>query len=618
MKYVRNTIFVICMLCALVFQTGVEARAETGEGNIDGGGGEMGTGTKDSYWSNYKYGVRVTVVRTDGSIVSTPFDLASCDVSGSVVHFGRTSKIHYAEGQGLSPAGGSYSYSKPGEELPRIISSGKYQASIEAIKRYFCSEYAAQMVSDKTGIPYYELISGPYKVVLEPVAYFKFLGVDYAMTATEAALYNQMSDGKLRQKMSTLTHKNLPLALFLEKPELGYPAWTGSTTDKVSDTAIIDYLGIGIISYENLREIIIPETDYTYRVDTDVITSVTLHSDIEVNPDEPARVTFTIDGASYRVEDIVMPEGDSQLVWVKWHTPSSPGIININIRIDGAETGQTSFTARIEELNENVPPDPMATDSNPTYSRVTVPHNDQKSNAAWSVWSAVWEPKWEWEADWQWEYDWQWESDWQLETKEEWESNWEIVDGQWVDNGEWVEVEEWVDYGEWVDHGEWVDYGEWVDHGKYVFSSTYYNMSMQTSMEIHPDDIVPTAVGDTMKSGYGIKQFAWSRYFTNAEERDYVPTQNAVSYFPEFKYKTYWRLLKGSGGNPNYFTFQNNAFSTYNREVHFTPVWFPDSTYQVYTYILDAWTPVGMLAMNLTDSIEIEGSMYDDWYSKRE
>lgn len=88
---------------------------------------------------------------------------------------------------------------------------------------------------------------------------------------------------------------------------------------------------------------------------------------------------------------------------------------------------------------------------------------------------------------------------------------------------------------------------------------------------------------------------------------------------PEFEYQSYWRLLAGNGSNPATFTFKPNEYSTYNRNVHFTPVWYPDNTsYTVYTYVIDAWTPAGMLSMNVSDSVYIQGSMFDDWYSKRE
>lgn len=65
--------------------------------------------------------------------------------------------------------------------------------------------------------------------------------------------------------------------------------------------------------------------------------------------------------------------------------------------------------------------------------------------------------------------------------------------------------------------------------------------------------------------------------------------------------------------------FKANEYSTYGRNVHFTPVWYPDGTnYTVYTYVIDAWTPSGMLSLNLNDAVQIQGSLYDDWYSKRE
>ena len=43
------------------------------------------------------------------------------------------------------------------------------------------------------------------------------------MTATEAALYNQKSNRTLRSKKPSLTHQNLPLFIFLETLDLGYP-----------------------------------------------------------------------------------------------------------------------------------------------------------------------------------------------------------------------------------------------------------------------------------------------------------------------------------------------------------------------------------------------------------
>mgnify|MGYP000295424380 CR=1 FL=1 len=95
----------------------------------------------------------------------------------------------------------------------------------------------------------------------------------------------------------------------------------------------------------------------------------------------------------------------------------------------------------------------------------------------------------------------------------------------------------------------------------------------------------------------------------------YTYGQTAVSYFPEFGYGTYWRLLERlTSGTTARFQFAKNIYSTYNQRVHFTPVWFPDGSYTVNTHVMDIWTPAGMLAMNLTDDVTISGSLYDDWH----
>ena len=582
MQQMKRTLFPLLLSLLLLLSTSITALAD-GNGNIDSGGGSMGDGTKTDVW-NLQDGVRITVVTTDGSIVSTPFDLTNWSISDGIINFGKVCKLQYSSGNGLSPSG-SYNCSSPGIAIPRII-SGNSKANIESIKRYFCSEYAAKLVSSKTGIDYNDLISGSYKLVIEPIAYLRHNGINYAMTATEAALYNQMSGGTLRSKLPSLTHQNLPLSLFLETADLGYPAWSGTTSGRVSDSEILSALGIGIVSYQEVPQEELEAPDYTYRVNTDVITSITLTSDMEVNPDNPASVTFYIDGRSYTVNDIVMPEGGSQVVWTKWHTPAEPTSLTISVSVSGARTAKTSFTANIVSLDENPPPDPMATDINPGFSIPSLPSNPQKTNACWSVWSARWHAFWEWESDW----------------------NWQFIGC----NAECPEDCQEI-------HEGWVDNGKWVDNGWYDFTSTSYSAAISGTMEIHPDDVVPTAVGDTMKSGYGIKESATAHFSANAPLSHYAPVQTAVSYFPEFDYETYWRLLEKSGTNAVSFEFKPNEFSTYNRKVHFTPIWFPDnSNYTVYTYILDAWTPSGMLSVNVNDSIQIQGSLYDDWYSKRE
>ena len=91
--------------------------------------------------------------------------------------------------------------------------------------------------------------------------------------------------------------------------------------------------------------------------------------------------------------------------------------------------------------------------------------------------------------------------------------------------------------------------------------------------------------------------------------------QNAVTYFPEFQYERFWRLLERmNGGYDMTHEFKKNGYSTYERRTHFTPIWYPDGSYTPYTWLLDCWTPAGMLSMNLTDSITIDGNLWSDWH----
>ena len=101
---------------------------------------------------------------------------------------------------------------------------------------------------------YDTLIGGEYKILLEPIAYYKFEGVMIATTATEAALYDEVVGGQLRYWMGSLTAKNLPLSMFLETPDLGYPAWSGPTNKNVSNSDIKSSLGLGIVRFEEQPE----------------------------------------------------------------------------------------------------------------------------------------------------------------------------------------------------------------------------------------------------------------------------------------------------------------------------------------------------------------------------
>lgn len=210
---------IISLMLALVIAISAAAPAyATGDGNFDGGGGSMGDGTKTNYWNPGMDGVRVSIVDTGShSVVRTPIDLTNKVPVANVAHFGKVSKLSYNAGRGLSVSVSGYSYRNPSQSLPKIISTGSSKASIAAIRSYFTDEQVIRSIAGYAGMDFDTLIGGDYKLVVEPLAYLCYNGQQFAMTATEAALYDQVVNGDLRKKLGTLTHKNLPLAIFWRK-----------------------------------------------------------------------------------------------------------------------------------------------------------------------------------------------------------------------------------------------------------------------------------------------------------------------------------------------------------------------------------------------------------------
>lgn len=569
MAYLKKSFLLFFVLFSLILPMPVYA---AGEGNMDNGGGGLGSGTNTNYWSNRDEGVRVTVVKaSNGGAVSPSIDLTNKNPTDIKVHFGKTCKTQYCNGAGLSARVGGYTFYNPSQSLPQIISTSSGNANLEAIKRYFTDEQVIKAIAGYVGMDFKTLTNGEYKLLIEPIAYVTFEGVRTAFTATEAAKYNQIRGGMLRKKMPSLSHKNLPLAMFLETSDLGFPAWGGSRTQKASDEEIISSLGLGIVRF---NEIIMPEViaaDYEYRVDTDVVTAVTV-SGGQSDPDHPVSVTFSILGRSYTVRNVYYPEGGQQLVWVKWHTPSTEQHVVISVSVSGVGSpSKGTITVNIVDLDKNPPPNPVADDRNDSYSagNAVVPDNPQKMSAAWSVWRPWWQEHWVWHSD----------------------SHSESC-------GEECSEE----------HGDWEDEGWWE------FDLDQYAASLSGSMALKTDEKSPTATPSTIKSGYGVNISVEASASTSQSSAT-TPPQNAVSYFPEFYYETYWRLLERTrSGYSAAFEFKNNHYSTYNRRTHFTPIWMPDGGYQVYTYLLDCWTPDGMLSMNLTGSVQIAGDLWDDWH----
>ncbi|TQZ15395.1 hypothetical protein EWM04_19620, partial [Clostridioides difficile] len=299
-----------------------------GNGNVDTGGGNMGGVVKGYKWTPGEEGVRVTVIKDETKQpVTTPIDFTNVKNPNVKYHFGKVSKISYKNGTKLTrynTATKGYVSKRPSSgNIPIIIKSNNRKPDMKKIKAYFCDKVFIQTLVKLTGMNYEELIGGEYKLLIEPIGYCTIKGERYALTAHEAALYDEQLKGTLRSKMPSFTHKNLPFALFLENADLGFPAWKGTTNNKQLNSTIKDKLGLGIIYFGNESEEekppdidIKPEPtppkpnedegntdtkEYEYRTDTDVISSV-LISGRNRTPDHPVNVSFKIKNKTYTMK----------------------------------------------------------------------------------------------------------------------------------------------------------------------------------------------------------------------------------------------------------------------------------------------------------------------------
>lgn len=139
-----------------------------------------------------------------------------------VLYDGVTSKRDYGA-KTLSPKDGSGTV----RQMPMIIDN----SNATAVRDYFCTDYVLAELAPDFGVPYDELISGKYKLLIEPIHYFHKYGStdEMAFTATEYAIL--ALNGADYSSISNCTRNAIPLALFLEDddPDLGYSEYAGDT-----------------------------------------------------------------------------------------------------------------------------------------------------------------------------------------------------------------------------------------------------------------------------------------------------------------------------------------------------------------------------------------------------
>lgn len=599
-----------CALCySIMFNSFITIKA-AGDGNMDGGGSGGGTqsGTSQNFYSSGDDGVRVTIldVKTKCRAVGTKtidYYRMGGKTEKNIIHFGKICKLEYMGtggyigGRNLVQSNEKYIVNRDGhkvaiqkENLPVIVSNSSGNSNIEEIKAFFNNESVLRTLSSDTGITYNEMINGQYKVIIEPIIYLTFQGKYIAMTAHEAAKLDMAmggtttSGGSLRGKFVSFTHKNLPLAIFLKKKDLGIKPWTGSRYNRVQNGSILTYLGIGILTFAPQgNEVDLDGGSYVYRPNTDVITAV----DVTVTDgdpdgascDNPITVRFTGQyiGTIYKT-GITIPQGGERKVWIKWRTPNTKERITTTITATitkgGTDTSSVSIPIVIKSLPLKEPENPRADDIKPRSWVSSVSPTFPTTSVLSRFSSPVAQRSW---------HTYTCTKSYVIDYYDSYYIGKELIE---------VPVYKIV----------------------YTYSRNTYSARLNsTDVTILRDHNTANANKSRtkIKSGYGIEVNVKS----SVSGSNCTGIQSFCAYFPEYGFKKYRRDGKLPGASLlSTIELPVNLYSLKKNRVHFTPIWYPDGTYQVYIETFDCWTPGGMLCGTGKGSITIGGSLWDDWH----
>ena len=339
--------------------------------------------------------------------------------------------------------------------------------------------------------------------------------------------------------------------------------------------------------------------------------------------------------------EITCPAGGEETMgWIKWHTPSREQSVVITLESkrdtlllldeDGNQCDKLTINADIAKVKEATPPDPLVSDTKPSWQKVYSQSSVQERISGYVSGDSVQELSW---------YTWSIGAGWSQDSDYD-RRRVKIITGGMTDPssqtpywGAETENQDVTLYKWGVDNryypsdtasktiGSFYTGAVYISTSDIQLEKVTYSVSMSAEAVISPSDYCKTATYSessgkyTMKSGYGI-QISVDAHLSG-DTQYCTGSQTANVLFPEFNYNRhsttlYNRLLEKSGGS---FVFKKNKYSTYNDRVHFTPIWFPDrKNYTVYVEVFDVWCPAGQLSVRLTDQIFINGNVYDDWH----
>lgn len=628
--------------------TSVQAKPDINLGSKDsndnGGTGEVGT-----YWKTGDYGVRFTVVkRKTGERIARSIDYFKLNdfKSSAIWHTGGNNKLEYIylknksfERDNKQPyysKGIGYAFWRPKkDDLWNVISTrSTNKTSLKDIKRKYLSSdtFLKKIAKDMGGgMTLDKIKSKENTLMFEPIYYFHMDGKYYALTATEIGLYDikAIAEGKktLRVYHTTFSHKAIPVSAFLKKDRYNISRYKGRAK-LFTNKELVLQMGIGMVSGKGGEKKIKPKLrvpDYTYRVDTDVYTSVLATAGNDATPDNPIRVEFDIPGVGkLNSGDVYVPKGMTQLVWVKWHTPKEPAEMNIKatIRHSGYNITKDIYVD-IEKKVLWEPLNPKADDTKPINltdfdmeyrpSDSEITNSVKQEKQSWSIWETTYQP------------------------------NGDFIgwDGVTITDGKGNPIG--VNYYPKYDNDPYYSFGKHeygtsyapdgssVTHivdGRTPTEPKKFSVKLDDSvMDVRPARTANRANPDEryVKSGYGIEADI-SVKVSGSGIGNCTGFQSARYFFPEFNYKKYWRwgerieIKTGFQELREKLILPKNNYSytgykgTSDGRFHFLPIWYPDGIYDVYAEINDCWTPAGEIRSNLTGEINCKGALWDDWH----
>lgn len=307
-----------------------------------------------------------------------------------------------------------------------------------------------------------------------------------------------------------------------------------------------------------------------YREGTAIITSFLVynHSDRTVLPEANAAAKFTVyylnDNrkiiiAEQTWDQIVVPVGESNLIWFRWNVPSGLAGTTVYCQCDMNPNGMlkesdlldntATLTAVIAEKTDSQTADPGYETQAPGSSHAATPPAMKTGSASWTVW----------------EYD----------------------GGAFVQKKYGIRVSDTVPM---------------ISPGAACETAVYENGVW------------------VMRSGYGITVNYAPALTTLSgcklpSASDYTGIQTVYAAFPEYGYSFESGECRTLIGSDETWSFVPNPHAAGNEAIHYIPVWIADGEYTVSVTATDIWTPAGMItATRTSNTITIDGNIFDDYY----